>query len=128
MSQPTKRNTKQKEAVRLALTTAPGFVSAQQLHQELTARGVGVGLATVYRVLGEFCELGEADSIAGTDGQALFRACTANHHHHLICRVCGKTVEIDAQEVEAWAARMASAQGFKDIGHTIELFGTCQNC
>jgi len=123
-----KRNTWQKDAVRHVLGEVPGFVSAQQLHQVLHAHGSPIGLATVYRALAELAANNDADSITSTDGQTLFRACTTNHHHHLICRECGLTVEIDADQVESWAAKMAGANGFSDVSHTIELFGVCAGC
>lgn len=124
----TKRNTWQKDAVRHALGEATGFVSAQQLHQVLHAHGSPIGLATVYRALADLAANNDADSISAADGQTLFRACTTNHHHHLICRECSLTVEIDGEQVEAWATKMASANGFTDVSHTIELFGVCADC
>ncbi|MEY4079110.1 MAG: hypothetical protein RIS80_879 [Actinomycetota bacterium] len=123
-----KRNTWQKDAVRHALSEASGFVSAQQLHQVLHAHGSTIGLATVYRVLADLLLAGDADSITSTDGQLLYRACTTNHHHHLVCRECGLTVEIDADQVEAWANSIGSANGFTEVSHTIELFGLCGGC
>ena len=91
-----KRNTWQREAVRTALSTAEGFVSAQALHGSLRDSGSTIGLATVYRALTDLTEEGEADSLQ-QEGEALYRACTpGSHHHHLICRRCGMTVEIEA--------------------------------
>lgn len=123
-----KRNTWQKDAVRHALADAPGFVSAQQLHQDLHEQGSSIGLATVYRVLADLLLAGDADSITSADGQLMYRACTTSHHHHLICRECGLTVEIDADQVEAWASKIANSHGFGDVTHTIELFGLCGGC
>ena len=123
-----KRNTWQKDAVRHALGEAIGFVSAGQLHLVLKNHGSTIGLATVYRALADLAGNGEADSLQSQDGEVLYRACTTEHHHHLICTKCGKTVEIEANEVEAWAQKMASANGFSDVTHTIELFGVCKDC
>jgi Fur family ferric uptake transcriptional regulator len=123
-----KRNTWQKDAVKHALSEASGFVSAQQLHQVLHAHGSTIGLATVYRALADLAGNADADSITATDGQLLYRACTTNHHHHLICRQCGKTVEIDGGRVEAWAELIANEHGFVETTHTIELFGLCRGC
>lgn len=123
-----KRNTWQKDAVRHALGEATGFVSAGQLHLVLKNHGSTIGLATVYRALADLAGNGEADSLQSKEGEVLYRACTNDHHHHLICKSCGKTVEIEAKEVEAWANKMAKANGFTEVTHTIELFGSCQTC
>ncbi|MEY4491949.1 MAG: hypothetical protein RL085_360 [Actinomycetota bacterium] len=123
-----RRNTRQKDAVRHALGEAIGFVSAQQLHQVLKNHGSTIGLATVYRALADLAEAGEADSLQSKDGELLYRACTTSHHHHLICRACGTTVEIEAEKVEKWADEVASAHGFTQPSHTIDIFGTCSAC
>jgi len=39
--------------------------------------------------------------------------------------VCGRSVEVEGPEVEAWAERVAAAADFMDIEHTVEIFGTC---
>lgn len=125
---PAKRNTWQKDAVRHALTEAIGFVSAQQLHLVLRNHGSTIGLATVYRALSDLAEQGEADSLQSKEGEVLYRACTSEHHHHLICRKCGLTVEIEAHRVESWADEVAKEHGFANPTHTIDIFGLCQNC
>jgi Fur family ferric uptake transcriptional regulator len=123
-----KRNTRQKDAVRHALGEAIGFVSAQQLHAVLRSHGSTVGLATVYRALSDLAVSGEADTLQSKDGEWLYRACTTNHHHHLICRKCGKTVEIEAKKLEIWADQVAEEHGFSAPSHTIEIFGNCTDC
>ena len=50
------------------------------------------------------------------------------HHHHLLCRNCGKAVEVEAPAVETWAARTASEHGFTEVAHTVEIFGLCPEC
>ena len=123
-----KRNTWQRSAVKDALAESPGFVSAQSLHAGLRSEGSTIGLATVYRALGDLAEAGEADQLQ-QDGEALFRACTSGkHHHHLICRQCGSTVEIEADAVEAWAHAVAAAHGFTQPSHVVGVFGLCAEC
>ena len=123
-----RRNTRQKDAVRHALGQAVGFVSAQQLHAVLRNHGSSISLATVYRSLTDLSESGEADNLQSKDGEALYRACTTSHHHHLICRVCGETVEIEAKKLEKWADEIAENHGFSRPSHTIEIFGICPKC
>ena len=123
-----KRNTPQKAAVKHALNEATGFVSAQQLHNQLRNHGSSIGLATVYRVLTELTEAGDADSLQSREGELLYRACTTQHHHHLICRSCGLTLEIEAKPIEQWADQVAKGHGFAQASHTIDIFGLCGAC
>ncbi|MEY4263416.1 MAG: hypothetical protein RLY88_1124 [Actinomycetota bacterium] len=123
-----KRNTPQKAAVKHALGEATGFVSAGQLHATLMKHGSTIGLATVYRTLAELAENSEADSLQSKEGELLYRACTTEHHHHLICRNCGLTLEIEASRVEKWADDVASEHGFSQPSHTIDIFGLCAEC
>ncbi len=122
-----KRNTKQREEVWQALEQRPDFVSAQELHQSLREQGSTIGLATVYRTLNALAEEGSVDALS-LEGENLYRACSPGHHHHLICRACGQTTEIEASAVEAWAKRVASDHGFSDPQHIVDIFGTCPSC
>ena len=123
-----KRNTWQRDAVREALGTTEGFVSAQTLHAHLRESGSTVGLATIYRALADLATEGEADALQ-QEGESLYRACTpGSHHHHLICRTCGKTVEISADPVEQWAKDVAAANGFTRPEHVVDVFGYCADC
>ncbi|MFT4136077.1 Fur family transcriptional regulator [Microbacterium sp.] len=123
------RNTWQRERVRAALAENAGFVSAQELHATLRAENTGIGLATVYRALATLASSGEADQLHSPDGESIYRACaTTVHHHHLICRRCGLTVEIQADDVEEWAVRTAAAYGFVDAQHIVDIFGVCPAC
>jgi Fur family ferric uptake transcriptional regulator len=125
----TQRVTRQRIAVAEALIEVDDFRSAQQLHEYLRAHGDSIGLATVYRTLQALAEARQVDVLRTADGESLYRRCERReHHHHLVCRSCGATVEIDGPNVESWAAQVGAAHGFTDIEHTIELFGTCQAC
>ena len=124
-----KRNTWQRQAVREALDGRSGFVSAQELHAGLRDSGSPIGLATVYRALADLAVEGDADSLHSAEGESLYRACTTDgHHHHLICRNCGTTVEIAADAVEQWAASTAAANGFTQPQHIVDIFGLCAAC
>ena len=124
-----RRTTRQRTAVDDALASLEEFVSAQRLHEILRARGENVGLATVYRTLQVLVEDGAVDVLRSDEGEALYRRCAqTEHHHHLVCRECRATVEIDGPEIEAWAAALAKRHGFVDVDHTLELMGLCSDC
>lgn len=122
------RNTKQRGQVVALLQETGEFRSAQQLHALLRAEGAAVGLTTVYRTLQTLVDLGEIDIMRLPSGEQLYRRCSQTHHHHLVCRSCARTVEVDGPAVEAWTKRVAAQHGFTDIGHTLEIFGTCAQC
>ena len=111
-----------------ALDELDDFRTAQELHAMLRERGDGIGLATVYRTLQALADAGEVDVLRTDDGEASYRRCSTGHHHHLVCRVCGRTVEVEGAAVERWADRIAAEHGFADISHTLEVFGTCASC
>jgi Fur family ferric uptake transcriptional regulator len=123
------RGTRQAEALFAVLGGLPGFCSAQQIHAELRDRGERVGLTTVYRHLQVLSENGQVDAIRDAGGETLYRRCrTDAHHHHLTCRDCGRSVEVEGRAVERWAEEVAAGAGFTDVGHTVELFGRCPEC
>ena len=127
-SVPGLRSTRQRAAVAATLGATEGFRSAQELHALLRERGDNVGLTTVYRTLAALAEAGEIDSILREDGEAVYRRCEElAHHHHLVCRECGRTVEVEGPVVETWARKVAAANGYTDVSHTLEIFGRCAN-
>jgi Fur family ferric uptake transcriptional regulator len=122
------RPTRQRRAVVSALQGFEDFRSAQDIHDLLRRNGDNVGLSTVYRTLQALADGGEVDVLRSGDGEAVYRRCSTSHHHHLVCRSCGRTVEIEGPAVERWAGRVAGEHGFTDVSHTLEVFGTCPNC
>jgi Fur family transcriptional regulator, ferric uptake regulator len=123
------RGTRQAEALSAALDGLSGFCSAQQIHAQLRLGGERIGLTTVYRHLQVLSEDGQVDTIRDVSGETLYRRCrTSAHHHHLTCRSCGRSVEVEGRAVERWAEQVAAEAGFTDVGHTVELFGLCPDC
>ena len=123
------RGTRQAEVLSAALDELPGFCSAQQIHAELRRQGENIGLTTVYRHLQVLSGDGKVDTIRDANGETLYRRCESNaHHHHLICRSCGTSVEVEGRAVERWAEQVAAQAGFIAVDHTVELFGLCPDC
>jgi Fur family transcriptional regulator, ferric uptake regulator len=123
------RSTRQRAAVTSMLDETEDFLSAQQLHDRLRHRGDSVGLTTVYRTLQSLAETGQVDVVRTDEGESVYRRCSSgSHHHHLVCRSCGTAVEVEGPAVEAWAGKVAAENGFIQVEHTVEIFGTCANC
>lgn len=125
---PGTRQTWQRAAVRDLMEAGVEFRTAQQVHDQLREEGARVGLATVYRALQAMAEADEVDVLRTPEGEWAYRHCSSGHHHHLVCRSCGFSVEIQADEVEQWAASVARQHGFTDAGHELEIFGLCRDC
>lgn len=128
MSAEPRRLTRQRAALTATLEQTDEFLSAQELHTRLAESGTKVGLATVYRNLQAMAIDGEIDVLRTDEGESVYRACSTGHHHHLVCRECGRTVEIDGPAVERWAATVSAQHGFTDVTHTLEIFGRCSDC
>lgn len=122
------RPTRQRLAVAAALEAFSDFRTAQEVHEALRRGGDTVGLSTVYRALQAMAEAGEIDMLRVEGGEAAYRRCSGSHHHHLVCRQCGATVEVEGPAVEKWTRGVAEEHGFRDVSHTLEIFGTCANC
>lgn len=122
------RPTRQRTAIAEALSSAGGFLTAQEIYEALRERGGRVGLTTVYRTLQALADSGEID-VVRNDTEAQYRRCYRDdHHHHLVCRRCGTSEEIVSAEVETWADSVALQHGFDDVTHTVEIYGVCPRC
>jgi Fur family ferric uptake transcriptional regulator len=118
------RRTEQREAIFDALRTSDRAVTAQELHGQLD----GVGLATVYRNLQRLAEAGDADTLRRDNGEVAFLVCGRGHHHHLICRKCGRVEQVRDCRLDDWAGEVAADHGFSEVEHHAELVGLCAGC
>jgi Fur family transcriptional regulator, ferric uptake regulator len=125
----TARNTAQRREVIAVLSRVQGFVSAQELHALIVRNGGRTALATVYAQLKKLAADGQVDVVMTDRGESLFRRCVIDaHHHHLACRQCGATVEVDAPQLEQWSREIAERYGYRDLRHVLELNGVCPAC
>jgi Fur family transcriptional regulator, ferric uptake regulator len=112
------RPTRQRSAVAALLDELEDFHRAQAIHGLLTTRGEAIGLTTVYRCLQLLADANKVDVFRTEEGVSGYRRCSPTHHHHLVCRICGRTIEIDGPAVESWAKNVSAAHGFVDVKHT----------
>jgi Fur family ferric uptake transcriptional regulator len=123
------RNTAQRREVIGVLSRVQGFVGAQDLHGLIVKGGGQIALATVYTQLKRLVESGDVDVVMTDRGETLYRRCVVDvHHHHLACRSCGATVEIDTPELETWAHDIGERFSYSDLRHVLELNGICAAC
>ena len=100
------------EQVAERVRTGIGAVSTQAIYDALNT-------LTEHRILRRFEPAGSAMK---------FEVATGDNHHHLVCRSCGTAVEIEGPAVERWTRAVAEQSAFRDVSHTLEIFGTCAAC
>ena len=123
------RMTSRQTAVRDALAASGRFMTAQDLYGRLRAAGQWIGLTMVYRTLRALAGSGDTDVVRAADGHRAYRVCgSATHHHHLICRRCGMTAEVQEATLERWVTDTGRRHGFTGLDHVAEVFGTCASC
>jgi Fur family transcriptional regulator, ferric uptake regulator len=123
------KTTRQGRAVLSAARSSQRFRSAQEIYADLQAEGEAVGLTTVYRHLESLAAAGVLDTLRTDSGEVTYRCCRIDdHHHHIVCRNCGSTSEIEADDLESWVEKTAEAHGYADESHTFEIYGLCSRC
>jgi Fur family ferric uptake transcriptional regulator len=128
MTVPPQRKTRQRAAVGAILDRSDQFRTASQIHDELRHAGENIGLTTVYRTLQMMAGGDELDLIRTDEGETAYRRCSSGHHHHLVCRSCGRTVEVEGPAIEAWTDSIAAEHGYTAVQHHLEIFGVCGAC
>ncbi len=128
MGRTPQRNTRQRTAVGELLSRTAEFRTAAQIHDDLRHAGEDIGLTTVYRTLQLMVEAEQLDAIRTDDGETAYRRCSTGHHHHLVCRSCGRTAEVEGPAIERWTDQVAAEHGFTDVQHHVEIFGRCADC
>ena len=101
-------------------------LTAQELHRALEASEVS--LASVYRTLELLVALGLAETVAHGGDEQRYLACSLDHHHHVICDVCGRVAELDECMLEPFEALIEQRTKFVISGHTLEFRGCCAAC
>ncbi len=90
-----------------------------------------IGRATVFRTLDCLVKLGAITRVHLDNGAPAYVRCApsaAEHHHHLICSNCGAVVDLPECPVDSTLERIGREQGFRILGHRLEVFGQCRAC
>jgi Fur family ferric uptake transcriptional regulator len=123
------RATPQRELILNEFLVREQHVSAEELYDIVKQRDRTIGQATVYRVLKLLCEAGLAREVDFGDGVMRYEHEFGHEHHdHLICTKCGKTLEVVDPAIETLQRALAERYGFILSNHEMYLYGVCENC
>jgi Fur family ferric uptake transcriptional regulator len=103
-------------------------ITAEEMYHQLAKKDPHLGLATIYRTLNLFCEVGFAQARHFGSQTQYDNVSHKGHHDHLICTGCGKIVEFENEDIERLQEEVASGHGFAIKTHKLELYGLCSKC
>ncbi|MBO5199023.1 MAG: transcriptional repressor [Lachnospiraceae bacterium] len=127
--------TTQRAAILEVLVDRPGMhLTAEEIYDFVKIRHPEIGLATVYRTIQLFSELGLVDKLNLDDGFVRYEISKesapvhGHHHHHLICLDCGAVFAFQDDLLEALETRILEQTGFVVQDHEVKLYGRCEAC
>jgi Fur family ferric uptake transcriptional regulator len=122
-------STRPRERISAVLRAQPRFMTAADVHRALETGGERVSLSTVYRTLEHLLASGAVTSRVAEDGEASYMPCEPDyHHHHAICRTCGRVEDVDCAAMDQFAELLRTHHGFQLSSHKMEFSGLCRDC
>ncbi|MCX8022552.1 MAG: transcriptional repressor [Syntrophorhabdaceae bacterium] len=123
------RMTRQREMILDEFLRIEGHLTAEELTLAVKKRDSTIGQATVYRILKILVDSGIAREVRlGSNVVKYEHNIDHEHHDHLICERCGKTIEIVDQRIEELQKGLAEDHKFIITGHIMNIFGICEEC
>ena len=122
------RLTAPRRAVAELVAARDGHFTAAELVADARARRLSIGRATIFRALDTFAALGLVERVDLPDGEHAYVACDPVHHHHVICTVCGRSLDVEDMGLGSVLGDVGRRLGFRITSHRLELFGVCPAC
>jgi Fur family ferric uptake transcriptional regulator len=110
------------------LSNSGSPLGPQEIYQCLLKKQRKIGLTSIYRSLGLFESLGIVFRIIN-GSSVKYKLCEIeDHHHHIICKACGKVVELDFCDISDWSKKVTESTGYQVIDHQLNFYGFCKTC
>jgi Fe2+ or Zn2+ uptake regulation protein len=122
------RMTRQRKQVIEALRSARRYLTAREIYDRLRLSRKRFGLATVYRTLEALRELGWVATAPAHHGEAAYLWCTSGHHHHAVCKRCGRVDDVPCRALPNYEKILSRGLGFALTDHQLEFYGVCARC
>lgn len=122
------RVTPQRRLILDAICEGGGHSTLEEIQRRVLAKDPGLNLSTIYRTLDFLCELRLVTAAEVNGGRTVYEIASEQPHHHLVCRRCGRMVQIDHGEVSAFYGQVEAQYGFAVDANHLTLFGLCGEC
>jgi Fur family ferric uptake transcriptional regulator len=103
-------------------------LSPDDVFSKLKSQGSSTGIATVYRVLGQFESAGIINRLKLDNDQVMYELNQGDHHDHIICVQCGKIQEFFSEKIEELQKQIVESIGADIIDHNLNIYVKCKNC
>lgn len=123
------KSSSQREDILRIFYNSGKHLTAEELYDICRGSIPNIGIATIYRAIKLFCNIGICKEINIDGGISRYEINDdRNHHDHLICTKCGVFVEIVSPEIEKIQKKLSESHGFELITHHLNLYGICPKC
>lgn len=120
--------TLQRKAIIDVLSKDEGPYKANEIFALVGEKLSGINFSTIYRNLELLIKLGIVNKLAIEEGLNHYELKTGEHHHHIICKQCGKVKEIDLCPFREMEKDKLDELGFEPLEHRFEIYGLCKGC
>ena len=118
------RVTDSRRQVLAVLMAAPAHFTVEDVMRQTP----DVGRATVFRTMKLLQDLNVVCRVLMEDGSLHYRLSSRGHHHHLVCRSCGRVEDFSTCDVAAVIEQLVETTAYQIEGHWLEVYGRCQSC
>ncbi|MGA2888842.1 MAG: Fur family transcriptional regulator [Terracidiphilus sp.] len=123
------KHSSQRDTILRVFLATHDHLSTEELHGLIKKSDPAIGYTTVYRTLKLFAQCGLATVVEFHDGIARYEhSLNRRNHHHMVCTVCGNSVEFFSPEVEEVEHIIGKKFRYATARHTFQIYGTCEAC
>lgn len=120
--------TKQRKSIIESLADIEGHINAQELFQKVLKKAPGTNFSTIYRNLEMLVDMDVVRKFNLNDNTYYYELKSIEHHHHLICVKCGKSMELEFCPFKNIDKEILNNMDFQPSDHIFEIYGYCKDC
>jgi Fur family ferric uptake transcriptional regulator len=115
--------TDQRKIIAKIMSSSNDHPDVDELYKRVTKIDSKISIATVYRTVKLFEEVGILAKHEFKGGKARYEEVNEGHHDHLIDIKSGEIIEFVDYEIEKLQKKVAEKYGYKLVDHKLELYG-----